>query len=109
MSGGSWDYVYYKFEEVADRLRSEGRIERRAFGDLVARVAKAMHDIEWVDSCDMGPGDEVAAIRAALGGDAAAYAVELREATKIAEAAAKQLEGALMRARDAERTKENEA
>ena len=34
------------------------------FIGLLRIVAKAAHDIEWVDSGDYGPGDEVAAIRA---------------------------------------------
>jgi len=39
--------------------------ERRAwFAKLLRKVAKAMHDIEWVDSSDYGPGSEVAAIDA---------------------------------------------
>jgi hypothetical protein len=38
--------------------------ERRWFIGLLHLVGKAAHDIEWVDSCDYGPGDEVEAIRA---------------------------------------------
>ena len=37
--------------------------ERLWLAGLMEIVSEAMHDIEWVDSCDMGPGDEVAAIR----------------------------------------------
>ena len=40
--------------------------ERRAFKEHLVKVAKALHDIEWVDSGDYGPGDENAAIRACL-------------------------------------------
>lgn len=40
--------------------------ERRAFKEHLVKVAKALHDIEWVDSGDFGPGDENAAIRACL-------------------------------------------
>ena len=37
--------------------------EREWFIGLLNVVAKAAHDIEWVDSGDYGIGDEVAAIR----------------------------------------------
>jgi hypothetical protein len=47
--------------------------ERKAFKAHLAKVAKALHDIEWVDSCDMGPGDENAAIRACLQPDAVLF------------------------------------
>ena len=38
--------------------------ERAWLVGLLRLVADAMHDVEWVDSCDYGPGDEVSAIRA---------------------------------------------
>lgn len=38
--------------------------ERAWFVELLRLVSKAAHDIEWVDSSDYGPGDEVEAIRA---------------------------------------------
>jgi len=34
---------------------------------LISKVAKAMHDIEWVDSSDFCEGDEIKAINEALG------------------------------------------
>lgn len=67
MSGGSWDYCYQNVNEVADRLCISPNPLRRAFGRHVALVAKALHDIEWVDSCDYSEGDEVDAIYAVLG------------------------------------------
>jgi hypothetical protein len=65
MSGGSMNYIY-------SRLQSEAHFrqdtpERRAFAKHLELVVKALHDIEWVDSSDYGPGDENAAIRACLG------------------------------------------
>ncbi len=75
MSGGSYDYAFGRIDDLAaevqrqaiDReLIPEHRALRLAFADLLKRCAKAAHAIEWVDSCDYGPGDEVAAIRAAL-------------------------------------------
>lgn len=98
MSGGSWDYIYYKFDEVAERLVSDGRAERRALGRLMLKIGKAMHDIEWVDSGDKGAGDEVAAIRDALGGTQAAALAELQEAVEMAKHIVGQLEGAIRRA-----------
>lgn len=66
MSGGSWDYVYSRFQEVADRLCQERCPDRRALGRHLQIVAKAMHDIEWVDSCDYARGSDLPAIKEAL-------------------------------------------
>lgn len=63
MSGGSWDYVYGKMQEAADRLIGEKKTPLRiSFGEHLARCADALHDIEWVDSGDIGPGGENDAI-----------------------------------------------
>ena len=43
---------------------------RRAFGVHMQLIAKAMHDIEWVDSSDMGCWEDLEAVREALGADA---------------------------------------
>ena len=77
MSGGSWDYLCYKLEEAASRLKGEKCEYRRAFGNHMELVAKAMHDIEWVDSCDYSRGDEIEAIQAAMGGASQANAAAL--------------------------------
>lgn len=66
MSGGSWDYVSNSFRDVADRLKSEKQIKRRLLGRLVEKISIALHDIEWVDSSDTSPGDEIKAIDACL-------------------------------------------
>lgn len=71
MSGGSWEYVYYKFEDVGARLQGSHDPHRQALGDLILRISVAMHDIEWVDSNDYGKGDEIDAIKKALGEDVA--------------------------------------
>lgn len=63
MSGGSMDYLYSKVEEAASQMRG-GNPLREAFKAHLEKVAKALHDIEWVDSCDYGDGDENEAIRA---------------------------------------------
>ena len=67
MSGGSWDYSFIRMEENALRLKSDEDPLRRAFGNKLLLFAKAMKNIEWVDSCDYGEGDDVEAIKAALG------------------------------------------
>lgn len=64
MSGGSMNYLYSKLEH--DATFDTSTPERRAFRAHLQKVAKALHDIEWVDSGDRGPGDENAAIRACL-------------------------------------------
>ena len=76
MSGGSWDYLYFKIEEAADQLKHEKCEYRRAFADLMKKVSVAMHDIEWVDSCDKGEGDEIEAIKTALGDEAEKMATQ---------------------------------
>ena len=65
MSGGSMNYIYSKLEYDANFRQNTP--ERRAFAKHLKLVVKALHDIEWVDSGDCGPGDENAAIRACLG------------------------------------------
>ena len=64
MSGGSMNYLYSKLEY--ESWFDTNTVERKAFKKHIALVARALHDIEWVDSSDYGPGDEVAAIRACL-------------------------------------------
>jgi hypothetical protein len=66
MSGGSYQYAFEKIEYLADDIRGTTLL-RRAFKTHLQKVAKACHDIEWVDSCDYAPGDENEAIKACLG------------------------------------------
>jgi hypothetical protein len=65
MSGGSMNYLYSKIEY--DATFAPNTPERRAFARHLKLVAKALHDIEWVDSSDYGPGDDTEAIRACIG------------------------------------------
>ncbi len=58
------NYLYSKLEYDANF--KEDTPERRAFAKHLKLVAKALHDIEWVDSGDYGPGDDADAIRACL-------------------------------------------
>lgn len=67
MSGGSWDYVYQKVAETSERLMLSKCHHRRALGSTLNSYVKALHDIEWVDSGDYGPGDELSSIREAIG------------------------------------------
>ena len=91
MSGGSMNYLYSKLEYDAT-FRTDTP-ERKAFAKHLQRVAKALHDIEWVDSSDYGPGDENDAIRACLGD-----ALVLEAAIEQAHEAAKVLRAELERA-----------
>jgi hypothetical protein len=81
MSGGSMNYIYSKLEYEANFRQDTP--ERRAFAKHLELVIKALHDIEWVDSGDYGPGDENKAIRACLG-DAVMLAAVLEMATEAA-------------------------
>lgn len=69
MSGGSYQYAYSRLENdfLYDFSKQANTPERKAFLAHIEKVIKAMHDIEWVDSGDYGPGDENDAIRAVLG------------------------------------------
>ena len=67
------NYLYSKLE--CDAIFSTHTPERAAFRKHIAKVAKALHDIEWVDSCDKSPGDENDAIRACLQADAVLWAL----------------------------------
>lgn len=63
MSGGAYDYVYSKISDLEHDIRRQDEDPRRAaFAKLMGLVARAMQDIEWVDSCDSSQGSEHAAI-----------------------------------------------
>jgi hypothetical protein len=69
MSGGAYNYAYYKIEELAgDISRNAKTPERKAFVSLLVKVAKAAKAIEWNDSGDGDP-CETDLIRSALGED----------------------------------------
>ena len=74
MSGGSYEYAYGRIEDLAEQIRPTTAL-RKAFKTHLYKVAKACHDIEWVDSGDCGDGDEDAAIRACLGRDGPALVI----------------------------------
>lgn len=77
MSGGAYEYLCYKMEDAADRLKEEKSPLRRAFGEHLDLCAKAMHDIEWVDSGDSSEGQEVDAVKEVLGDTVAEKSLEI--------------------------------
>jgi len=84
MSGGSMDYLYLRVDEVADELLRSQDPLRAAFGKRLKLVADALYAVEWVDSGDLGIGDDADAIRAALApGDALEMAVERAQAAAL--------------------------
>jgi len=80
MSGGSMNYLYSRIENDAE-FRTHTP-QRRAFKAHLLKVIKALHDIEWVDSGDYGPGDENAAIEACLT-PGASLAATIEEAKRV--------------------------
>lgn len=67
MSGGSYDYAFHRVNDMAHQLAASPDVTRRAFAAHLLLVAEAMHDVEWVDSCDYAPGDEYDSIQAVIG------------------------------------------
>lgn len=58
MSGGSYDYTCFKIRDLSENIISKNDPRRIAFKKLLMLVSEAAQAIEWVDSCDFGPGDE---------------------------------------------------
>jgi hypothetical protein len=68
MSGGSYNYIYTRLEDLANEIKNTETDYRRAtLKQLLLRLSVAMHDVEWVDSCDFGPGDDHEALDALFG------------------------------------------
>lgn len=68
MSGGSWDYVCNRVGDAAERLSKSECPYRRALGEYLRPAAKALKAVEWVDSNDWGPPDDINAIKECLQG-----------------------------------------
>ena len=66
MSGGSYDYAYQKVDDFAYRLEERNSPLYQSFAKHLHLVAKAMHDIEWVESEDYAVGDDTESIKAVL-------------------------------------------
>ncbi len=94
MSGGSMDYLYCKLDAATF---DDSTPLRRAFRKHLKLVAKALHDIEWVESGDYSPGDEDAAIRKVVKPEA-----ELAQLIEDACEIRRQLESALDRVGEGE-------
>ena len=90
MSGGSMGYLYSKLEDAHFPCHTP---ERRAFYKHLKLAAKALHDIEWVDSCDYGHGDENEAIRACIG-DGVVMQAAIEQAQEALEALRSEIERA---------------
>jgi hypothetical protein len=93
MSGGSYDYCYSKIEDMADSISPKTPL-RKAFKKHLHLVAKACHDIEWVDSGDGA--DEETSMRKVLGENA--QLAVLQECVIEAKRAASQLAEAIQQA-----------
>lgn len=92
MSGGSLDYGSHKIDDIASMIASRATTTlHRAFIGHLRKVSEAVHALEWMFSCDTGPGDEVAAIEACLPKDAC-----LRQAVDDAMAAREALDLAIL-------------
>lgn len=71
MSGGSLNYAFSSLEDTVGEIRRQAETPlHHAFADHLVKVAKALHDIEWLFSGDYGAGQEVEAIKACLPADA---------------------------------------
>lgn len=87
MSGGSLDYVSYKVENAMSTIAINGPGSDdpplyMAFVKHLQLVTNALHEIEWVLSCDNSPGKELSAMRKVI-----TPAMELTSATEIAKEA----------------------
>ena len=91
MSGGSLDYVFYKLDDAVDSIEKRATTPlHKAFAAHLRDVSAALHDLEWVFSCDYSDGDEVEALRKVVNKE-----MELEAATKQAEIALLQLKNVL--------------
>jgi len=80
MSGGELEYLYSKIRTCLELNYKPSTPERKAFLNHMKLVVEALHDIEWVDSCDMGQGDENEAIlRCLQDNDSLATLIEEKE------------------------------
>ena len=53
MSGGHWDYINYRIEEIANELDPKAKLkEEREFGRILRDVAELLHSAEWWKSGD---------------------------------------------------------
>ena len=68
MSGGRYDYIQFKMEDVSESLMDKNNTSlQRAFGKHLKLVAEALNKIDYVKSGDCSEGDEVEEIAKVLG------------------------------------------
>ena len=59
MSGGHYNYIYSKIEDVSYQIEDqESNALRKVFAEHLRKLAIVMQAIEWVDSGDSSPGSE---------------------------------------------------
>jgi hypothetical protein len=67
MSGGSYDYAFYRVDDMADAMESRPMTPiRKAFITHLRKVAGAMKAVEWADSSDTSQESADEAMRALL-------------------------------------------
>lgn len=52
MSGGHWDYIQFRIEEIANELNPNILQEERELGSLLLDISKVIHDADWWKSGD---------------------------------------------------------
>ena len=52
MSGGAYDYIYYKLEDAC-----KGQMYDAEMDDLITDLCKVLHDLEWWQSGDYSSSD----------------------------------------------------
>jgi hypothetical protein len=57
-----WNYVYFKFEDVALELRRSNCSHRKNLSKLINQIFYALRDIQNVDDGDAASGEEIPAI-----------------------------------------------
>jgi len=85
MSGGSLDYAYWKIDSIIEEIerRGQANVLHKAFIRHLRKVSKALHDLEWVYSCDYSQGAEVDAIKACIDWNKESVSVIREELDKL--------------------------
>ena len=52
MSGGAFEYFYYKLEEIANLIYEHRSKEEIILSDLLRDLSEVLHDLEWYRSGD---------------------------------------------------------
>ena len=58
MSGGSFDYMYYRIQDTY-----EGRMEDIELNEMITDLCEVLHDLEWWQSADYAEEDYRATVR----------------------------------------------